>query len=466
MAKNDGTKLTAATVKDLDDFYSQFHCRIEAGLGEKLLKMLGCSEQELHLEERTFDLFRLADVVSAVESFFSSNNLEREILGVKVQWHEGGLAGLFSGQASENPVVTERVKVGKDEERAVIASALLISKPKKGDRFVIMITKTGQPGYNQKVNLGYFAKRTDASAVRAKEFFDFAVRSSREESVYRRKAVQPTLSQYGVIDGLEFISFLGIERSDIVLDSEVWDQLDRNLFLFYTKRDALRRTKVGLKRGLLLAGEPGTGKTMLCQHIVGTFEGYTTIYVPTVLAGAISSIVALAKDLQPALVIIEDVDLIAEDRSSLKAKAKSILGTLMNQMEGFSPADDVVFLLTTNHLGAIEPAIIARPGRIDHIISLPKPNADLRRLLIKKSCAGVHATADIEAWVGRTDGYSPASLKELVRKACSASLMDGDTLRLTDAALEKAFKDLESQAQKIAASRRPAKSRGDVGSLA
>jgi ATP-dependent 26S proteasome regulatory subunit len=70
----------------------------------------------------------------------------------------------------------------------------------------------------------------------------------------------------------------------------------------------------------------------------------------------------VARTLQPAIVAVEDVDLIAEERTARPGQ-HPLLFQLLNEMEGMHPADDVTFLLTTNRADLLEPALAARPGR-------------------------------------------------------------------------------------------------------
>jgi SpoVK/Ycf46/Vps4 family AAA+-type ATPase len=266
--------------------------------------------------------------------------------------------------------------------------------------------------------------------------------------------IRPVIGGYkDRVTGYDFVDFPKTNRDQIVFDDSVWELLDRNLFMFHSKREELKKGKISLKRGILLAGDPGTGKTLLCQHIINSFTGYSALYVPTVATDSISAIVGMAKQLQPAIVVLEDIDLAAGDRKENRAKA--VLGELMNQMEGLSTADDLVFLCTTNHLAGIEPAIIARPGRIDQILVLPNPGAEIRRRLFGLYTDGIVVEADLDRWVSQTDGFTPAAIKELVKKASSVALLDksqkSGKIHVKGVHLESALRDLVGQMEMIKA---------------
>ncbi len=86
---------------------------------------------------------------------------------------------------------------------------------------------------------------------------------------------------------------------------------------------------------------------------------------------------ALARILQPSIVVLEDVDLVAEERTRPGAACTApLLFELLNQMDGLADDADVLFLLTTNRPDILEPALAARPGRVDQAIEIPLPDAE------------------------------------------------------------------------------------------
>jgi ATP-dependent 26S proteasome regulatory subunit len=79
---------------------------------------------------------------------------------------------------------------------------------------------------------------------------------------------------------------------------------------------------------------------------------------------------SVARTLQPSVVVIEDVDLIAEERDARRGE-NPLLFELLNEMDGLSPDVNVTFLLTTNRADMLEEALASRPGRVDHAAELP-----------------------------------------------------------------------------------------------
>ncbi len=120
------------------------------------------------------------------------------------------------------------------------------------------------------------------------------------------------------------------------------------------------------------------------------------------------------------------MDLIAEDRESWHSKGP-LLFQLLNEMDGLGSDADVTFLLTSNRADLLEEALAARPGRVDHAVELPVPDADARRRLIELYQGRlVLELEDPDAPVRRTEGVTASFLKELLRRAAlSAAERDG-----------------------------------------
>jgi ATP-dependent 26S proteasome regulatory subunit len=136
----------------------------------------------------------------------------------------------------------------------------------------------------------------------------------------------------------------------------------------------------------------------------------------------------MARALQPSTVIIEDVDLVAEERTRLNNCNTPLLFELLNQMDGIGEDADVLFILTTNRPDILEPALAARPGRIDQAIEVPLPDADCRRRLIELYARGLILKVDrLDDTVERTTGASAAFMRELLRRA---ALIASDEQRL------------------------------------
>ena len=126
---------------------------------------------------------------------------------------------------------------------------------------------------------------------------------------------------------------------------------------------------------------------------------------------------SVARTLQPSVVVVEDVDLIAEQREHGEGE-HPLLFQLLNEMDGLGEDLDVTFLLTTNRADLLEPALAQRPGRVDHAALLPLPDAAARlRLLHLYQGSLVLDLSDPDAVIGRTEGVTASFMKELLRRA-------------------------------------------------
>ncbi len=134
---------------------------------------------------------------------------------------------------------------------------------------------------------------------------------------------------------------------------------------------------------------------------------------------AIGEACSIARALQPAAVVVEDVDLIAEHRS-MHPGQNPLLFRLLNEMDGLGEDVDVTFILTTNRADLLEVALADRPGRVDQAVEIPLPDEEGRRRLIELYRGDLTlAIDDLGPVVARTEGVTASFLKELLRRARS-----------------------------------------------
>jgi hypothetical protein len=233
----------------------------------------------------------------------------------------------------------------------------------------------------------------------------------RKHNVYRGHIL--TLSG----EAIQFHSLPVIEREAIILPPSLLHNIERNTLGFIAQAERLRAAGRHVKRGLLFHGPPGAGKTLTIMYLLSQMKGRTIILLTGRIMGLVAQACQLARFLAPSTVVLEDVDLIAQERDAEHARGP-LLFELLNEMDGLSEDTEVLFLLSTNRPDLLEPALAARPGRIDQAIEFPLPDADCRRRLLALYGQGLAMQAnDIEGMVARTEGVSSAFIRELLRKA-------------------------------------------------
>jgi len=149
--------------------------------------------------------------------------------------------------------------------------------------------------------------------------------------------------------------------------------------------------------------------------------------------------------LTPATIILEDVDLIGTERQHQTISANALLFELLNQMDGLADDTDLLFVLTTNRPEILEPALAARPGRIDQAIEVPPPDESCRRRLLELYGAGLKTEGvDWDRLVERTTGASGAFIRELLRKAAvfAAEDSNGDELLIEQRHFDESLAEL------------------------
>ncbi len=196
----------------------------------------------------------------------------------------------------------------------------------------------------------------------------------------------------------------------------------------------LRSLGFQTKRGILLYGPPGTGKTHTIRYLASNLPGTTTFLVTAEQVGLLPHYMSLARLLQPAMVVIEDVDLIARSREQMRSACdETMLNSLLNEMDGLKENSDILFILTTNRPQDLEAALANRPGRIDQAIEVPVPDAPSRDKLVRLYARGLKlADALVAEAVKRTDGVSAAFIKELMRRTAQAAIARDGAKKVTE----------------------------------
>jgi AAA+ superfamily predicted ATPase len=170
--------------------------------------------------------------------------------------------------------------------------------------------------------------------------------------------------------------------SDVIPHEQARAELDF-ITASIRNREMLKSEGLSIKRGLLLSGPPGDGKSTAIECFVNGIAGEATIIIVEAV-DHIRIVYHLAQMLAPTVVIIEDLDLLTKSRQNPYAFASKddVTGELLQVLSGGSAYADIVTIATTNHPEAIDEALAKRAGRFDAHVRMGYPSdADKRRVL-------------------------------------------------------------------------------------
>jgi hypothetical protein len=216
---------------------------------------------------------------------------------------------------------------------------------------------------------------------------------------------------------------------DLVLPGQVRDELRATVREFFSAAALYRSHEIPHRRGVLLVGPPGNGKTSILRVIaadvsvpvvVATFDDPNRVHNMRVAFDR-------AAELAPAICCFEDLDAMVGDGPGLSQ--------FLNRLDGLEPLEGVLVVATTNRPDRIDPAIAKRPSRFDRIFVIPDPDLEQRRAYLARQ---LKDGGQAERIAAATEGYSVAFLKELVLQARLVAVRRGDS-RLGDADLDAAL---------------------------
>ncbi|MHA7261828.1 AAA family ATPase [Arthrobacter sp. TMN-37] len=266
-------------------------------------------------------------------------------------------------------------------------------------------------------------------------------RQLQSDSVLKGQVISLTLEEYGQGSaGVTFHHRPALDESDVILPAGLLGKISDHAVGIAAHRTALKALGQHLKRGILLYGPPGTGKTHTVRYLLGRAEGTTAILLSGGTLAFVGEAARMARALQPSVVVLEDCDLIAEDRS-FGHGPQPLLFEVLDAMDGLDDDADVTFVLTTNRVDMLERALAERPGRVDLAVNIPLPSEleriELLRLYSRRIGFSEEALA---AAAGRTEGTTASFARELVRRAVLGAQLAGT--EVSDAQLEAAVTEL------------------------
>jgi hypothetical protein len=307
--------------------------------------------------------------------------------------------------------------IGPDDATEAVQLGLVGTSAPGGEPVLIAIRGANPQWGLEQCRLEVLA----TSRVTATEVRDRVERLMTEHDLLRGQVLAFGTSEHRGNELLTFLPRPTLTGEEVVLPEGVLDAIERHTVGIAQHDKRLLAAGQHLKRGLLLHGPPGTGKTHTVRYLMGRLPDTTVIILTGTAMKLIGKAAELARRLQPSVVVLEDVDLIAQDRS-YGPMVQPLLFTLLDAMDGVGGDADVTFLLTTNRAGELEKALADRPGRVDLAVEIPLPDAAGREALLRLYARGLKLTADLGPIVEATAGMTASFAKELLRRASLRAL--------------------------------------------
>lgn len=388
---------------------------------------LGQQVADLPVVVHTVPAHRWADYDIALAAL-AATDPEHRLVGVRGgdQRHHQALSDLISyaeeyGRFLLGAVDYVNVAIGPDAERATVAFGLQVFR--FDGHPVVVGQRAANPRYgSDEGQFEIIAAEPDLAA----ELISRLNADALTNSVLRGQVITFVSNDYQHTNaGLTFQHRPSLTADEVVLPDGVLDRVRQHVIGMAIHHDRLRDHGQHLKRGILLYGPPGTGKTHTVRHLIAAADPATTVVLLSGRTmGLVGQAARIARAHQPAIVVLEDCDLIAQDRRH--DGGSPLLFELLDAMDGLDADADVVFLLTTNRADLLEQALAQRPGRVDLAVQIDLPDATSRARLLRLYARDIAFTDEAlhqaaVSGAGTTASYA----KELVRRAVLEAAVAG-----------------------------------------
>ncbi|KAF9226644.1 P-loop containing nucleoside triphosphate hydrolase protein [Gyrodon lividus] len=227
-----------------------------------------------------------------------------------------------------------------------------------------------------------------------------------------------------------WLEIQGSSWDDVVMKEENKKALQKDIYGFFKSEMIYKKLSLPWKRGLIMYGPPGNGKTISIKVVMKTCaeRGFTPLYVKSFQSyqgeeAAMQSVFQKARQVAPCVLILEDLDSLINDRNR---------SFFLNQLDGLEGNDGLLVIASTNHFDRLDPALSKRPSRFDRKYLFDDPSREERTLYakywqdkLKDNSEISFPDALVDEIVDMTQGFSFAYLKEafvstlvLISNAC------------------------------------------------
>jgi len=223
------------------------------------------------------------------------------------------------------------------------------------------------------------------------------------------KALEPGLYEIRLTgNGALYFSKVPMGTEKLLKFPETQSQnVVKEIETFWEREEMFKTHQLAFKRGMLLWGPPGSGKTCTIKMAIQDLIKRQGVVIKFTQPGLFAEGMRVFREVQPrtpVIVLMEDIDAILESYNE---------SDVINILDGVDMVQKVVFLATTNYPEKLGPRIMNRPSRFDKRFKIGMPNAESRRIYLRSLITGKKDIPDLERWVKDTENFSIAHLKEL-----------------------------------------------------
>lgn len=248
--------------------------------------------------------------------------------------------------------------------------------------------------------------------------------------------------------------------ADVAGIDEVKGELD-DVVDFLEHPDAYRRMGAKMPRGVLLAGSPGTGKTLLARAVAGEagvpfFSASASEFIEMIVgvgASRVRELFAEARKVAPSIIFIDEIDTIGRVRSggasvSGHDEREQTLNQILTEMDGFSGSEGVIVIAATNRADILDPAL-TRPGRFDRVVNVSPPDRRGREAILAIHTRDIPLAEDVDLiqLARKTPGMTGADLANLANEGALLAVKRGQE-QVTAADLSEALEKVQLGAER------------------
>lgn len=361
---------------------------------------LGAGKQEQATVSKTYPPYKMSLVAIALDETLNGEGYTMDT-AINFDWKD------------IESVVYKDLQVDLNKTRRILTEAHRFCKNARGEAFVVS---------NQPIWGGYKVTITTKHGLEN-------IGSALIEKVHQWIAENNFLKNKKIkLDG----TFLAVENKrwgDIVLPQDIKEEVQNNVIGMFDRRELYEANGIPFKRGVILEGPPGNGKTLLAKVLANELEGKSTFILATAndIEGAsdVRVLYEAARELAPSVIFMEDLDAHGVDRAF--GRVSPIVGEMLHQMDGIEGNQGIITLATTNYIGMVERALKDRPSRFDRVLKLDYPDAALREKLLAQYTDGKSVEEGaLKSAAANTDGFSGSHMREVVNFATILAINAGD----------------------------------------